>query len=228
VSRSDQAVPGATLDDALDDTLDDTRSRERFTALYRAHYDAILAYATRRTDPASARDVAAETFLVAWRRLASVPAEPDATAPWLYGVARRVLSNAERSRGRADRVAAKLLTERDGGGVAVVVTDPAEEVAERARILQALGRLSEVDQETLRLVCWEDLDLSGAAAAMGCSTALVAVRLHRARARMARALRAAEQADDDGGIAGREPTGREPAGREPAGRGPSDAVEESG
>jgi RNA polymerase sigma-70 factor (ECF subfamily) len=43
-----------------------------------------------------APDVVAETFLVAWRRLDDVPADP---LPWLYGVARRVLARlSERDR----------------------------------------------------------------------------------------------------------------------------------
>ena len=37
---------------------------ERFSELYRAQYDAVLNYAWRRTDPETARDVVAETFLV--------------------------------------------------------------------------------------------------------------------------------------------------------------------
>ena len=71
-----------------------------------------MRYALRRTDAESARDVVAETFLIAWRRLSAVPADPDQVTPWLYGVARRVLANAERSRRRANRVSAKLGQER--------------------------------------------------------------------------------------------------------------------
>jgi RNA polymerase sigma-70 factor, ECF subfamily len=169
----------------------DAERQARFTTLYRAYYGAIVGYAARRTDPATARDVAAETFLVAWRRLASVPAEPGA-APWLYGVARRVLANTERSRGRTERTAAKLLTEPE---IADRIPDPADGIGERDRILRALGQLSAVDQEVLRLIGWEDLDLAGAAQVMGCSRAHMAVRLHRARIRMAKALQAVEQAD---------------------------------
>ncbi len=47
----------------------------------------------------------------------------------------------------------------------------------------------------LAMIGWEDLDLAGAAQVMGCSRALMAVRLHRARIRMAKALQALEQAD---------------------------------
>jgi RNA polymerase sigma-70 factor, ECF subfamily len=164
---------------------------DRFTALYRAHYGAVLRYALRRADPETARDVAAETFMITWRRLRAVPAESGQVEPWLYGVARHVLANAQRSDRRAQRVAARLRLEYDG----IAAPDPAGAISERDRLHRALGRLSERDQEALRLVGWEELDLAGAARAMGCSRSAMAVRLHRARRRLERALTAAEQAD---------------------------------
>jgi DNA-directed RNA polymerase specialized sigma24 family protein len=67
---------------------------ERFEGLFRQNYAAVRAYALRRAPHDVAQDVAAETFLVAWRRLDDVP---DDALPWLYGVARRVLANQRRS-----------------------------------------------------------------------------------------------------------------------------------
>jgi RNA polymerase sigma-70 factor (ECF subfamily) len=84
--------------------------------------------------------------------------------------------------------------------------DPADGVAERDRIRHALSQLSDIDQETLRLIGWEDLDLAGAAKVMGCSPALMAVRLHRARTRMAKELQASEQADAGQPMAGKHMT----------------------
>jgi RNA polymerase sigma-70 factor, ECF subfamily len=89
----------------------------RFNALYCAHSQAVLRYAGRRTDPDSAGDIVAETFLVAWRRLDDVPTGPGQAEPWLYAVARRVLANAERSNRRAQRVAARLWQEGRNGQV---------------------------------------------------------------------------------------------------------------
>jgi RNA polymerase sigma-70 factor, ECF subfamily len=138
---------------------------ERFSELYRTQYDAVLSYAWRRTDPETARDVVAETFLVAWRRLDAVPADRGQARPWLYGVARRVLANAERSRRRAERVTAKLSRQHRNGHA----PDPAAEVTQRARLDRALASLTASDQEALRLVGWEELDLAEAARAMGIS-----------------------------------------------------------
>jgi RNA polymerase sigma factor (sigma-70 family) len=159
---------------------------ERFSELYRTQYDAVLRYAWRRTDPETARDVVAETFLVAWRRLDAIPPDAGQERPWLYGVARRVLANAERSRRRAERVAGKLGQQRRDD----YAPDAAAVVAERATLEQALASLTASDQEALRLVGWEELDLAEAALAMGCSRSAMAVRLHRARRRLERALAA--------------------------------------
>jgi RNA polymerase sigma-70 factor (ECF subfamily) len=160
-------------------------TEERFNALYRAYYRAVLLYASRRTDPDTARDVVAETFLIAWRRLDSVPADSGQAEPWLYGVARRVLANAERSQRRMHRLAARMV--HDSGDEALA--DPALVISERQRLIQALRRLPEPEREALRLVGWDGLDLAGAALAMGCSRSAMAVRLHRARRRLESELR---------------------------------------
>ena len=159
-----------------------------FSAMYRAQYEAVMRYALRRTDPETARDVVADTFLIAWRRLDSVPPDPAQATPWLYGVARNVLANADRSQRRAERVAAKLGQERQ----ADYGLDDVHAVLERARLERALAKLTPADQEALRLVGWEQLDLAEAALAMGCSRSTMAVRLHRARRRLERALRTAD------------------------------------
>lgn len=157
---------------------------KRFDTLYRARHGAVLRYASRRTDPDTARDVVAETFLIAWRRIAAVPADDSQVEPWLYAVARRVLANAERSRLRSERVAQRVWQDsRDDFS-----PDPAAEISERQRLAQALQRLSEADREALRLIGWEELDIAGAALVMGCSRSAMAVRLHRARRRLDRAL----------------------------------------
>ncbi len=72
-------------------------SRVQFEQLYRQHAGAVLAYARRRTTQEAADDAVAEVFLIAWRRVDDVPAEP---LPWLLGVARRVLANQRRGERR--------------------------------------------------------------------------------------------------------------------------------
>lgn len=156
---------------------------ERFEGMFRANYPLVRAYALRRAAPDAAQDVVADTFLVAWRRLEEVP---DDALPWLYGVARRVLANQRRSAGRSEaleRRIAEAPTARESH-------DPGERMADAELMRLAMGRLSDRSREALMLVAWDGLSGAGAARAAGCSRATFAVRLHRARARLAAELAA--------------------------------------
>jgi len=157
---------------------------DRFAELYDAHYDRVLRYAARRVDPDTARDVAAETFLVAWRRLSAVPDEP---LPWLIRVAANVLANENRGRRRDLRLQARL------GAHHVDAADHAGAVVGVDRVRQALEQLSARDRELLQLIGWDELDAAGAAEVLGCSARTLAVRLHRARRRLAKSLEAQDQ-----------------------------------
>jgi RNA polymerase sigma factor (sigma-70 family) len=182
--------------------IGEDEARARFDACFRAHYADVLAYGLRRLgDRTAADDVASETFVVAWRHRDALP---DEVLPWLYGVARRVLLNERRTARRRERLDARLGAERG-----VSAGDPAEIVSERATILAAFGRLSEREREALRLAAWEGLGRDQAAAALGCSGHAYAIRLYRARRRLAKYLadpsgnrqhrppRAAEIAEDN-------------------------------
>jgi len=157
---------------------------QRFEALYRAHYAAIVRFARRRIDASEVEEVVAETFAIAWRRLDDVPADP---LPWLYVVARHLVYAQHRTIERRRQLAAALSA---GHG-----RDPADVVAERERVLLALAGLPEPDREALRLVAWEGLGQRDAARVLGTSRVAFAMRLSRARRRLAAALADAEPAD---------------------------------
>lgn len=153
---------------------------ERFARMYREHYRQVYAYAVTRAGRDLADDVAGETFLVAWRRIAAVP---EAALPWLLGVARNVVRERYRDAVRQAGLAAELRAWAEEAG-----DDIADGVAERAAVLAALARLPERDRELLTLLAWHGLAARDAARVLGCSTATFFVRLHRARRRLARAL----------------------------------------
>ena len=154
-----------------------------FDQLFEQHFRPILAYALRRVgEPADAADVAAETFLVAWRRIGDVPEGPDVRL-WLFGTARHVLSNQRRGDHRRGALAERLREELDG----MVAADHASD-GTTALVRQAMRRLREDDREILALTCWEGLDPTQAATAMGIPPATARTRLHRARGRMRDAL----------------------------------------
>lgn len=173
---------------------------EAFRDIYREHYNAVFRYAWRRVGPDAAHDVAAEVFLIAWRRWETVPrTEP---LPWLYGVGRGVVRNHQRAEHRGLMLEARLAVERDQPG-----RDLADRAAERNSVVDAWQSLGEKDREVLALVGWEGLDIPSAAKVMSCSVAAFTARLYRAKRRLRTALdrqdRAVEEAPERRGVPAR-------------------------
>jgi RNA polymerase sigma-70 factor (ECF subfamily) len=73
--------------------------RVAFERLYRQHFEAIYAYVVRRAARADSADLVADVFATAWRRIADVPGPPEEKL-WLFGVARRVVSQHNRGKSR--------------------------------------------------------------------------------------------------------------------------------
>ncbi|WP_372728380.1 RNA polymerase sigma factor [Nocardioides sp.] len=152
--------------------------RARFEAIARELIDPLRRFLVRRTDPATADDVLADTLLVCWRRFDDLPADP---LPWAYAVARGCLLNAERSARRQRRVAARVAT-----------LDPpveAVEVPEADRgpdpgLAEAMASLRAEDAELLRLWAWEQLTVSEIATVLDITPNAAGVRLSRARRRL--------------------------------------------
>jgi RNA polymerase sigma-70 factor (ECF subfamily) len=155
--------------------------RERFEKIYKEDFDRVAAYLLARADRDLAADALSRTFEVAWRRIADVPSEP---LPWLLGVARKVLADLRRSQGRQDALVSRIATT-----ITEVVPDHSEALVERERTLSALAGLSEPQREVLLLVAWDSLSQREAAVALGCTRGAVALRLHRARTSLRKALR---------------------------------------
>lgn len=154
-------------------TMDSEAASARFEQLFRAHYEPVLSYAHRRTSSSVADDAVAETFLIAWRRLESIPRDE---LPWLLAVARRVLANQRRREATQNRVALRFAAEPVANDVPDSTLDPGLAVA--------FSQLGERDQELLRLIAWEGLAPAEAARVLGWSAVRARVRLHRARARL--------------------------------------------
>lgn len=146
----------------------DAQDAERFRRLYRKHYAAVLGFAYRRLrDRGAAADVAAEVFLVAWRRMDDIPVRE---LGWLFGVAQRVVLSTNRAALRVTCAfdEAGAIPERD-----MQPADRYEGVEDLRRVAQAVDRLSARDREVLLLVAWEELSGSELATALGCSRGLL-------------------------------------------------------
>jgi RNA polymerase sigma-70 factor (ECF subfamily) len=169
--------------------------RAKFETLFKRHYGSLLAYALRRTGLEEAEDVVAETFLTAWRRFEDLPGDP---LPWLYGVARRIMGNHWRTIRRRQALDLRL-RQRWSSSDAGSSNDPMDEAVAHSAILSAFAQLSDGDREVLSLIAWEGLSSERAAAALNISPATFAVRLHRARRRLAKRLEDAEWVSEASG-----------------------------
>ena len=147
---------------------------QRFEEIYDAYRGPVESYVRRRADTDLVEDVVADVFVVCLRRIDDVPSTP---LPWLYAVARKTLANERRRRLRT------------APAEVAVVRDP-EPIGDSA-LAAAFGELGENDREILRLVAWEGLSLSEAAAALDCSGVAARVRYHRAKARLSARLEGA-------------------------------------
>lgn len=161
---------------------DDAR---RFHNLYVAHYAAVLGYCMRRLSREEAFDSAAETFVVAWRRIAEVP-PGEATRPWLFRVAANTISNQRRAARRRKGLTMKLGGMRQTGG-----PQPDVQVVrqyEDQQIVDAINRLRPTDREVLLLSAWDGLPASQLAIRFGISAKAAEQRLTRAKRRLAAEL----------------------------------------
>ena len=155
-----------------------TETYDHLAELHRAHYADLVRYFVRRGVADDADDLAAEVFVIAWRKL---PAALDNARPWLFGVARKVLGNFRRTHER--RLSLDVPVDNDG---ARAMRDPSHsgEIALRVDLQRAWNSLAPVDKEILALTAWEGLSSAEAATVLGIRRSGAAMRLSRARHRL--------------------------------------------
>jgi RNA polymerase sigma-70 factor (ECF subfamily) len=161
--------------------MEQDERRAGLEGLYAAYAPSVRRYLRQRTDAATADDLLSDVFVVAWRRLEKIPPDP---VPWLLACARNVLAHSQRSERRRAALIDRLRNNTHPESIAVGDG--------RSRLAEALATLAERDREALLLIAWDDLSPGQAAAVLGCSRRAFAMRLHRARRRLAAALSTAD------------------------------------
>ncbi|MGD6756415.1 RNA polymerase sigma factor [Streptomyces sp. BH105] len=151
----------------------------QFTDVYRAHYEDVLRFVRRRAHPMNVDDIVGETFLAAWRRRYELPADPR---PWLFGAARNVMLNADRTMRRQAALVVHIQAAEVRGREREV--DATAEVDSRIDLVAAWQSLAPADQEVLALHLWEGLGARDAATVLSCTRAAYAMRLTRAKRRL--------------------------------------------
>ncbi len=155
----------------------DAERRRRFEAIAAEVHGPLQRYLRRRVPADDAGDLLSDVLLVVWRRVEDVPEPP---LPWVYAVARRVVSNHRRSTQRRLQLVQRLESEP----TPAMILDPAEMQAD-PDLADALADLPAADQDVLRLWAWEQLEPREIAVVLGSTPNAVSLRLGRARQKLA-------------------------------------------
>ncbi|MBV9794218.1 MAG: RNA polymerase sigma factor [Actinobacteria bacterium] len=191
-----QAPDAAGVGELSDAELIERSRREPdcFAVIFDRHADEILRYAHARLGPDRAEDIAAETFLAAFRRRDHYdPAWADAR-PWLYGIAVRLIGKDRRSESRYRRMLQTAPAERLAADFGDRSADRVTAQQLRPQLAAALNGLPARDRELLLLIAWAGLSYEESARALGISTSAVRSRLNRIRVRTRKELGGANPA----------------------------------
>lgn len=180
MTRAPAFLPPAAmaLRPARPSPLSDAELAGAFERLYGEYQPPILNYLYRLVgDPATAEDLAQETFARAWRARAHLPAVDNPRA-WLY----RIGTNAARDYLRRRRLLAWLpLGEEAAPHPALAVVGHEEASLEGERMRRALLKLAPEYRIPLVLYTCQAFSVAEVAAALGLTPAAVKQRLVRAR-----------------------------------------------
>jgi RNA polymerase sigma-70 factor (ECF subfamily) len=182
--------------------LRESRDRpEVFASLFDAYHGEIHRYIAGRLPSGHADDLAAETFLVAFRGRAKFGGAGDHVRAWLYGIATNLIRRHHRDEERRYRALGRVdATDRTGGGHdddRIVARVAAGRV--QRDLAEALRSLHRADRDVLLLVALGQLSYPEVATALGIPEGTVASRLNRARRIVRAALGGADPTRDTTG-----------------------------
>lgn len=146
----------------------DFEREKRFLAAHAAGHDRIYRYFRRRTeDAATAEDLCSDVFRIVWEKSAD---NGSLSIMILFGVAKNVLRNHDRSASRSANLIGALRSERY-----------AEAPPRDSPVQEALERLNPDEREVLLLTYWDGFTSKEISDLLNTSATAVRMRLHRAR-----------------------------------------------
>jgi RNA polymerase sigma factor (sigma-70 family) len=159
---------------------------EAFGQLYARHFAAVYRYVAGRLGPDAADDLAAETFLAAFRRRHRFDPARGAVRPWLFGIATNLVAQQHRAESRwyaalARAGADPLIAPSVWAGDEDRITDRVVASQARPALAAVLARLPDRDRDVLLLVGVGGLSYAEVAFALGIREGTVGSRLNRAR-----------------------------------------------
>ncbi|MQY07178.1 RNA polymerase sigma factor [Actinomadura macrotermitis] len=172
------------------------RRPEGFAAVFDRYYAEIHRYVDRRLGADAADDIAAETFLIAFRGRAAFDPAHASARPWLYGIATRLVSRHRRTELRRYRALARLRSAEAVEGHEDRVLSAV--AAADGPLSAALAGLAHGDRDVLLLVALGDLGYAEVAEALDIAYGTVCSRLSRARRKIKAVLPDAHLGDTRG------------------------------
>jgi RNA polymerase sigma-70 factor (ECF subfamily) len=180
-TRADAA--SSQPDDARDIELS-LRDPAQFGRVFDRYFAEIHGYAAKRAGRDVADDIAAETFLTAFKVRRRFDPGRGTVKAWLYGIVTNHLSAYRRRELRAYRAMARSGLSPPDEGHADRVVERVAAGSLRGLLAKALADLSRGEREVLLLVALGDLSNTDVAAALGIPYGTVASRLSRARTKL--------------------------------------------
>jgi RNA polymerase sigma factor (sigma-70 family) len=159
-----------------------------FAVLFDRHFGPVHRYLRRRLGDELAGELAAETFVQAFRSRRRFAGGEASVLAWLYGIAANLARMNHRTEERRLRAYARAAAERSAYEPAIAVEDRLDAEALGPALALVLTGLSPALREVLVLHAWAELSHDEIADALGCSTAAVRTRLSRARSQLAAGL----------------------------------------
>jgi RNA polymerase sigma factor (sigma-70 family) len=169
---------------------------ERFGVIFDRYFAEIHGYVARRLGDDAADDIAADTFLTAFRKRRRFDPGRGVVRAWLYGIATNHMSRYRRREVREYRAMERsgVLTQHESH--ADRVADRVTAGAMHRQLAGALAELSRGDREVLLLVALAGLSHAEIAAALGIPYGTVGSRLSRVRRKLRDGLADADQANE--------------------------------
>ncbi|MFB4305550.1 RNA polymerase sigma factor [Actinomadura sp. GTD37] len=161
---------------------------EQFTAVYDRHYTVVYRYVAGRLGSQPADDIAAETFLVAFRRRTSFDEGKGTLRSWLFGIATKLVSQHRRAETRRYRALARVGADPAVGSHEEQVVTWVTAEGLQPQLARALAALSAKERDVVLLVALSGLGHDEVAAALGIPYGTVGSRLNRARRKLRAAL----------------------------------------
>jgi RNA polymerase sigma factor (sigma-70 family) len=159
-----------------------------FAEIYEQYFPAIYQYLAGRLGRDIADDLAAETFVIAFRERHSFDPTRGGIRPWLFGIATNLVARHRRSEARRYRAMTRASTDR-------LYCDHEDQIATRLTaqqlrqpLIRALTALADGDRDVLLLVAVAGLTYPEVASALAIPEGTVGSRLNRARRKIAAAL----------------------------------------